>query len=95
MKGKWCYEVLLLSNGLMQLGFCQLKTHFTSTTGVGDDKNSFAYDGYRLSCWNENENRFGKVWDCGDIIGVCLNLDEQYVEFYQNGKQWGVALKDI
>ena len=95
MKGKWCYEVLLLSNGLMQLGFCQLKTHFTSTTGVGDDKNSFAYDGYRLSCWNENENRFGKVWDCGDIIGVCLNLDEQYVEFYQNGKKLGVALKDI
>ena len=79
----------------MQLGFCQLKTHFTSTTGVGDDKNSFAYDGYRLSCWNENENRFGKVWDCGDIIGVCLNLDEQYVEFYQNGKKLGVALKDI
>ena len=95
MKGKWCYEVLLLSNGLMQLGFCQLKTHFTSTTGVGDDKNSFAYDGYRLSCWNENENRFGKVWDCGDIIGVCLNLEEQYVEFYQNGKKLGVALKDI
>ena len=95
MKGKWCYEVLLLSNGLMQLGFCQLKTHFTSTTGVGDDKNSLAYDGYRLSCWNENENRFGKVWDCGDIIGVCLNLDEQYVEFYQNGKKLGVALKDI
>ena len=95
MKGKWCYEVLLLSNGLMQLGFCQLKTHFTSTTGVGDDKNSFAYDGYRLSCWNENEKRFGKVWDCGDIIGVCLNLDEQYVEFYQNGKKLGVALKDI
>ena len=26
IKGKWCYEVLLLSNGLLQIGFCQLKT---------------------------------------------------------------------
>ena len=95
MKGKWCYEVLLLSNGLFQIGFCQLKTPFTSNMGVGDDKHSFGYDGYRLSCWHENENRFGKVWDYGDIIGVCLNLDEKYVEYYQNGKKLGIGLKDI
>ena len=74
MIGKWCYEVLLLSNGLFQFGFCQMKTPFTAHYGVGDDLHSFGYDGYRLSCWHQNENRFGKIWDYGDIIGVCLNL---------------------
>ena len=95
MKGKWCYEVLLLSNGLFQFGYCQLKTPFTAHNGVGDDLHSFGYDGYRLSCWHEKENRFGKVWDYGDIIGVCLDLEQKQVEFFQNGKKLGVGLKDL
>ena len=95
VKGKWCYEVLLLSNGLFQLGFCQMKTPFTSSNGVGDDIHSFGYDGYRLSCWNEKENRFGKIWDYGDVIGVCLDLEQRKIEFYQNGKKLGVGCKDI
>jgi len=49
------------------------------------------YDGYRLSCWNKEENRYGKVWDYGDIIGVCLDLDENKLEYYQNGEKLGVA----
>ena len=95
MKGKWCYEVLLLSNGLFQIGFCQLRTLFTSSNGVGDDIHSFGYDGYRLSCWHEEENRFGKTWDYGDIIGICLDLERKQVEFYQNGKKLGIGVKNI
>ena len=94
-KGKWCYEVLLESNGLFQLGFCQLKTPFTGQTGVGDDKHSFGYDGYRLSCWNQDENRYGKVWDYGDIIGVCIDLDNKHIEYYQNGEKLGIIKKNI
>ena len=94
-KGKWCYEVLLESNGLFQLGFCQLKTPFTGQTGVGDDRHSFGYDGYRLSCWNQDENRYGKVWDYGDIIGVCIDLDNKHIEYYQNGEKLGIVKKDI
>ena len=94
-KGKWCYEVLLESNGLFQFGFCQLKTPFTPSYGVGDDIHSFGYDGYRLSCWNEKENRYGKVWDYGDIIGVCIDLEKRQVEFFQNGESLGIALKNI
>ena len=33
--GKWVYEVTLLSNGLMQIGFCQLITQFTRHMEVG------------------------------------------------------------
>ena len=95
VKGKWCYEVLLESNGLFQFGFCQLKTPFNSSYGVGDDVHSFGYDGFRLSCWNEKENRYGKVWDYGDIIGVCIDLDKNHVEYFQNGESLGVAIKNI
>ena len=95
VKGKWCYEVLLESNGLFQFGFCQLKTPFNPSYGVGDDKHSFGYDGYRLSCWNEKENRYGKVWDYGDIIGVCIDLEKKHVEFFQNGESLGVAIDNI
>ena len=49
------------------------------------------YDGYRLSCWQKEENRYGKVWDYGDIIGVCIDLDENKLEYYQNGEKLGVA----
>ena len=30
ISGKWCYEVILFSNGLFQLGFCELDTPFTN-----------------------------------------------------------------
>ena len=91
IKGKWCYEVLLLSNGLFQIGFCQLSTEFNDHYGVGDDIHSIGYDGFRLSCWNKNENRYGKVWDYGDIIGVCLDLDNNKIEYYQNGEKLGIV----
>ena len=95
VKGKWCYEVLLLSNGLLQIGFCQLNTEFSDNYGVGDDIHSIGYDGYRLRCWNKEENKYGKVWDYGDIIGVCLNLDENKIEYYQNGEKLGVVQIEI
>ena len=95
IKGKWCYEVLLESNGLFQIGFCQLKTIFSSQYGVGDDTNSFGYDGFRLSCWSKDENRFGKVWDYGDIIGVCIDLDNKHLEYFQNGESLGKFTKNI
>ena len=89
--GKWCYEVLLLTNGLFQIGFCQLNTEFNDQYGIGDDVHSIGYDGCRLSCWNKKENRYGKIWDYGDIIGVCLDLNENKIEYYQNGEKLGIA----
>ena len=39
IKGKWCYEVLLLSNGLFQLGFCQLQTPSGDKHSAVGDRN--------------------------------------------------------
>ena len=44
-----------------------------------------------MSCWNKEENRYGKTWDYGDIIGVCLDLDNNKIEYYQNGEKLGIV----
>lgn len=94
-KGKWCYEVTLLTNGLMQIGFCQIITPFTLHGGVGDDSTSYAYDGYRKVKWNKDKKEYGKIWDIGDVVGVCIDMDIKKIEFYLNGESLGVAFNNI
>lgn len=94
-KGKWCYEILLMSNKLIQVGWCQLITPFKSKDGVGDDPSSYAYDGYRVAKWHAGKEKYGMNWDYGDIIGVCIDLDDRKMEFYHNGKYLGVAFDNI
>jgi len=56
MKGKWCYEVFTIIKRAFPNWFLSIKKlHLLSNMGVGDDKHSFGYDGYRLSCWHEKE----------------------------------------
>ena len=93
--GKWVYEVTLLTNGLFQIGFCQLNTAFTRHEGVGDDKSSFAYDGYRRFLWNKDRKPYGKYWDTGDVVGVGIDLDKKNIEFFLNGVSLGVAFNNI
>ena len=93
--GKWCYEVTLLTNGLMQIGFCQLNTPFSRHGGVGDDPSSYAYDGYRKVKWNQDKKEYGKIWDIGDIVGVCIDMDNCKIEYFLNGQPLGVAFEKI
>ena len=91
--GKWCYEATLLSNGVLQIGFCQLETPFTRVNGVGDDILSMGYDGYRHCVWSKSPTDYGIFWDCGDIIGACIDMEKGEVEYFINGKSYGVAYK--
>ena len=93
--GKWCYEVTLLTNGLFQIGFCQLTTPFTRHQGVGDDKSSYAFDGYRKVSWNGEKKIYGKFWECGDVIGVAIDMDKRTIEFFLNGESLGIAFNNI
>lgn len=96
ISGKWCYEAIIITNGLQQIGWCQLTTKFSPNRGgVGDDDTSYGYDGYRKCLWNKKQIPYGEIWDVGDIIGVCINLDDKKVEFYQNGKSLGIACENI
>lgn len=95
ISGKWCFETQIITNGLFQIGWCQLLTPFTHTNGVGDDLTSYAVDGWRKVKWHQNFDVYGELWDVGDIIGSCIDLDNQTIEFFLNGKPLGKAYDSI
>ena len=95
ISGKWCYEVTLLTNGLMKIGFSQINTQFSRHYGVGDDISSFSFDGYRKFLWNKVKKEYGKIWDIGDVLGVCIDMDKKNIEYYLNGVSLGLAFNNI
>ncbi|KAA0712436.1 E3 ubiquitin-protein ligase RNF123 [Triplophysa tibetana] len=58
--GKWVYEVLISSQGLMQIGWCTFNCRFNQEEGVGDTPDSYAYDGNRVRKWNVTTTNYGK-----------------------------------
>lgn len=93
--GRYYYEVLLKTNGLMQIGWCTIQTVFNSQRGVGDDNTSFAYDGNRIKKWNKDSLTYGEAWSIGDIIGTLIDIDRREIKFYRNQKCLGKAFLDI
>lgn len=93
--GKWMYEVTLETSGIQQLGWATLSCPFTNHMGVGDDEDSYAYDGRRVSKWNKNAETYGQSWVVGDVIGCCIDLNLNQISFYRNGISLGVAFYGI
>lgn len=83
------------SNKLAQIGWCQLKTEFTNQNGVGDDLTSYAFDGYRNVLWHKEKQKYGNLWNIGDVLGCALDLDNKRIEYFLNGKSLGFAFNDI
>lgn len=94
-KGKWAYEVLVSSQGLMQIGWCTLNCRFNQEEGVGDTPDSYAYDGNRVRKWNVTTTNYGKSWAAGDIVSCLIDLDEGTITFCLNGQSLGVAFSNI
>ncbi|XP_049442135.1 E3 ubiquitin-protein ligase RNF123 [Epinephelus fuscoguttatus] len=94
-KGKWAYEVLISSQGLMQIGWCTLNCRFNQEEGVGDTPDSYAYDGNRVRKWNVTTTNYGKSWAAGDIVSCLIDLDEGTITFYLNGQSLGTAFTNI
>uniref|UniRef100_A0A8C3G9F2 E3 ubiquitin-protein ligase RNF123 n=1 Tax=Cyclopterus lumpus TaxID=8103 RepID=A0A8C3G9F2_CYCLU len=93
-KGKWAYEVLISSQGLMQIGWCTLNCRFNQE-GVGDTPDSYAYDGNRVRKWNVTTTNYGKSWAAGDIVSCLIDLDEGTITFCLNGQSLGTAFTNI
>ncbi|XP_053340032.1 E3 ubiquitin-protein ligase RNF123 isoform X1 [Clarias gariepinus] len=94
-KGKWIYEVLISSQGLMQIGWCTLNCRFNQEEGVGDTPDSYAYDGNRVRKWNVTTTNYGKSWAAGDIVSCMIDLDEGTITFCLNGQSLGTAFSNI
>uniref|UniRef100_A0A3Q3B2A6 Ring finger protein 123 n=1 Tax=Kryptolebias marmoratus TaxID=37003 RepID=A0A3Q3B2A6_KRYMA len=94
-KGKWAYEVLISSQGLMQIGWCTLSCRFNQEEGVGDTPDSYAYDGNRVRKWNVTTTNYGKSWAAGDVVSCLIDLDEGTITFCLNGQSLGTAFTNI
>ncbi|KAK8379093.1 hypothetical protein O3P69_019133 [Scylla paramamosain] len=94
-KGRWQYELMLGTKGVMQVGWATLGCKFSEEKGVGDTPDSYAYDGNRQRKWNVATYKYGALWQSGDIISCTLDLEEGKVEFYRNGKSLGPAFTTV
>jgi hypothetical protein len=95
--GSYYYEAILLSDGLMQIGWADAlyKGDPERGQGVGDHPHSWALDGYRCKKWNSSSSDYGVRWRVGDVIGCLANLDSLQMRFTLNGKDLGVAYNTL
>lgn len=89
-KGKWYYEVLLITAGCIQIGWADsmFSGHCSAERGdgCGDGPSSWAYDGWRKYLWHKNATVWGCQWQEGDIVGCLLDMDNKIVSFTLNGR---------
>lgn len=87
--GAYYYEVLLITPGVMQIGFATKRSKFLNHDGfgIGDDDQSFAYDGCRQLLWQNAKSMHTNLprWKEGDIIGCLIDLDKFEIRFSLNG----------
>ena len=88
--GAWYYEVLILTDGVMQIGWATKQSKFLNHEGygIGDDQYSIAYDGCRNLIWYGAKSipHTNPPWTAGDIVGCFIDLDAREVIFSLNGR---------
>lgn len=87
--GVWYYEALIVTAGIMQIGWATKSSKFLNYEGygIGDDEYSLAYDGCRNLIWYEAQCTPHPIqqWKPGDILGCLLNIESEQVIFSLNG----------
>merc|ERR1712018_998163 len=82
-KGVWFYEVLIITAGVMQIGWATKDSKFLNHEGygIGDDEYSIAFDGCRQLMWHhamsESQEKNTRCWRPGDIVGSLLSGQEE------------------
>jgi thiol-disulfide isomerase/thioredoxin len=85
-KGRWYYEVIVLTPGRGCVGWGDLQYRGDSGRGVGGDAHSWGYDGFTSTKRHgEGGEQWGTVWSAGDVVGCCADLDAGILQFSCNG----------
>ena len=97
MTGRWFYEVTLLSDGLVQVGWANglFRCDPVCGQGVGDHTHSWAFDGLRCKKWNVACESYGHRWRPGDTVGVLVDMDLLEMKFFVNGEDLGKAFENF
>jgi hypothetical protein len=65
-------------------------------SGVGDTPYSYSYNGGNATKMTNNKNEpYGDVWNVGDVIGVRIDLNKQYIAYWRNDEFLGFAFTKI
>lgn len=87
--GRWYYEVLIVTPGVMQIGYATKNSTFLSHEGygIGDDKFSLAFDGCRRLIWHNAQSTPYNLpaWSGGAVLGCLLDLNTCELSFSLNG----------
>ncbi|XP_049279955.1 RING finger and SPRY domain-containing protein 1-like [Anopheles funestus] len=96
--GCWYYEVLIMTPGVMQIGWATKDSNFLSHEGygIGDDPYSIAFDGCRKLIWHKAKPMQHNLnaWSGGSILGCLLDLDAREVIFTLDGVE-GEVLRQL
>jgi hypothetical protein len=102
MQGRYYYEVTVVkcADGVAQMGFCDalFSGDNALSSGTGDCKHSWGFDGSRVRKWNGEDTVFGKKWKDGDVVGCAIDIDKGDVFFSLNGswkKPMGLAFSGV
>src|SRR5438132_155476 len=78
--GVWYYEVLLITAGVMQIGWATKNSKYLNHEGygIGDDECSLSYDGCRQLIWHSAVSTPQSLppWKAGDVLGTLLDIGE-------------------
>lgn len=87
--GIWYYEVMIITAGVMQIGWATKDSSFLNHEGygIGDDEFSIGYDGCRQRIWYDAHSKphSHSCWRPGDILGLLLDVVNQQLVFSLNG----------
>lgn len=93
-QGRWFFEAVLCTSGIMQIGWANPNCMFNDYSGVGDEQNSFGIDGKRNTFWCGKDSIDIDInWVSGDVITSVIDIKARTLTFYRNGNL--ISLIDV
>ena len=85
-QGRWMFEAILCTSGVMQIGWANSSCMFNADSGVGDEPHSFGIDGKRSTFWCGKDSIDLDIdWVSGDVISSIIDISARTLTFYRNG----------
>jgi hypothetical protein len=94
--GRWYYEVRILTNGSMRVGWAT--EAWTGGEALGSDAEGWGFDGSQGRKYGAGASPTGYAsagWHQGDIVGCLLDLDAGTISYTHNGESLGVAFSGV
>ncbi|TPP59596.1 Ryanodine receptor 44F [Fasciola gigantica] len=83
-RGKWYYEVEVLTSGFVRVGWARKSAPPDVIIGCTSD--SYAFAAHQARKWHRVGTAYGSVCQPGDVIGCMLDLVDNTIAFSLNGE---------